>query len=70
MALADDLKAMNASFNDAINKVAAEIGDLKSQIKNSMTDTEVADIKAGFQATIDRLTALGADPVNPVPPTP
>lgn len=67
MALSDDLKALTAQIDAATTKVADRIGALTGQIKNSMTDDEVASVKAGLQAEIDRLVAIGADPANPVP---
>lgn len=67
MALSTDLKALTKAIDDATNVVATEITDLKSQIHNSMTDAEVADVKAGLQAQADRLSAIAADPANPVP---
>ena len=70
MAVSQDLKDLTAKIDDATNKIAAKIDALTQKITNSMTDQEVADVKAGLQAEIDKLTALGADPVNPVPPTP
>lgn len=57
-------------IDDATTAVANRIDKLSGQIKNSMTDEEVAQVKAAFQAEVDRLTALGADPVNPVPVVP
>jgi len=65
-----DLRDLSAKIDAATNDVAARIAVLSGQIANSMTDAEVAEVKAGFQATIDRLTVLGADPNNPVPPVP
>lgn len=70
MALSQDFKDLAKKIDDATNLVAGRISTLSGQIKNSMTDAEVADVKAGFQAEIDKLTALGADQTNPVPPNP
>jgi len=65
--VAQDLEALRAALDDATNKVAAEIATLKGQVKNSMTDAEVTALKAGLQASADRLNGLAADPMNPVP---
>jgi hypothetical protein len=70
MALADDLKAGIAKLDDETNQVAANIANLASRIKNSLTDQEVADIQAALTAESDRLTTLAKDPTNPVPPAP
>jgi len=70
MALADDLKAGIQKLNDDTDKVAANIAQLASRIKNTMTDQEVADIKAALTAESDRLGTLAQDPTNPVPPEP
>ncbi len=68
MALSQDLKDLTKAIDDATNKVAARIDALAAKISNSMTDAEVAEVKAGLQAEVDKLTALGQDPDNPVPP--
>jgi chromosome segregation ATPase len=84
MALADDLQAAIAQLNTETNanaasiaNVAALITSLASRITNSMTDQQVADIKAALTAQSalltaegTRLTTLAVDPTNPVPPTP
>ena len=67
MALSQDLKDLTKKIDDATNKIAARIDALMSRLTNSLTDTELADIKSGFQAEVDKLTALGSDPANPVP---
>lgn len=70
MAVAQELEALRVAVDNATNAVAARIDKLVQGLKNSMTDAELAAVKAGFQAEIDRLTALGQDPNNPVPPSP
>ncbi len=67
MAVADDLKAGIAALNAETDVIAALLTSLAGRIKNSMTDAEVADVKAALQAESDRLTTLGVDPTNPVP---
>ncbi len=70
MAVADDLKAGIAALNAETDVIAALLTSLAGRIKNSMTDAEVADVKAALQAESDRLTTLGVDPLNPVPSPP
>ena len=74
VALKDELQALITALNTATNSVADEIAKLKQQIADllanpdSITPEDKAAIEAGLQAQVDRLTALGADPANPVPP--
>lgn len=68
MALGQDIIDLAAKVDTATNLVATEITFLQSQIKNSMTDAEVATVKTNLQGLADRLTAMGTDPSNPVPP--
>lgn len=70
MALADDLKAGIAELDAETNAIATLLTSLGSRIKNSMTDQEVADIKAALKAESDRLKTLAVDPTAPVPPVP
>ncbi len=70
MALADDLKAAIAELDTETNAVAANIAQLASRITNSMSDADVAAIKAALSAESDRLTTLAKDPTSPVPPAP
>ena len=70
VALADDFKAGIAQLNTETNAVAALITALTSKITNSMSDADVATIKAGFATLSDRLTTLAVDPTQPVPPPP
>jgi len=67
MAIAKDIKDLTQKIDEATNAVAARLDGLGGQIKNAMTDAEVAEVKAGLQAEVDKLTALGQDPANPVP---
>jgi len=54
----DATKTLFAQLNDATNAVAARLARLMALSDN-------ADVKAGIQAEIDRLNAMGADPANP-----
>lgn len=69
-ALSQDFLDLAKKIDSATDAVATRIAALQTQIKNSMTDAEVAAVKTGLQAEIDRLTVLGQDPANPVPPAP
>lgn len=70
MGLATDMTNLIKAVDDATNTVAARIDRLSSRITNSMSDAEVADIKAQLAAESTRLTTLGQDPQNPVPVPP
>ncbi len=70
MALADDLKAGIAQLNTETTAIGALITKLAGEIKNGMTDAEVADVKASLTTLSDRLTSLAVDPTIPVPPAP
>lgn len=73
MSLKDDFDAALAKIDDATNAVSARLDRLSQQITNSMTDAQVADVKAKLAAESDRLSAMGKDPENPTPvpePTP
>ena len=76
MALKDELEALRVALDNATNQVATRIDNLKQQVMdllnnpNTITAQDKATVEAGFQAEIDRLTTLGADASNPVPPSP
>src|SRR5262245_1551041 len=55
-----DLDSLRQAIDAATNAVAQKIADLSSKTTNSMTDAEVAQIKADLQAEVDRLNALAA----------
>src|SRR5690242_290408 len=73
MALKDELEALRVALDNATNQVATRIDNLKQQVMdllnnpNTITPADKATVEAGFQAEIDRLTGLAADPANPVP---
>jgi len=54
---------MVAALDAATNEVASDLAALRDQVAN--LDPAVA---AQFQPILDRLTALGADPSDPIPP--
>ncbi len=70
MALSQDILDLSKKIDDATNVIAAKIAAQSAKIKNSMTDEEVAAVKTALQGEVDKLTALGQDPANPIPPTP
>lgn len=66
--VSQDLKDLSAKIDQATTEVANRIDRISQQLTNNMTDAELADVKASLQAEVDRLTVLGTDPNNPVPP--
>lgn len=60
-----DVKDIIDKFNVETTKISDKLDKL---IANAAGLT--ADEKAAFQVVADRLDAIGADPVNPIPPTP
>lgn len=65
--VAEELQAQIAALNTATNDVADLIQRLAGGIKNSMSDEELATVKAGFTAVTERLRGLAQDPANPTP---
>ena len=68
MSVGKDIIDLAGKIDTATNLVATELAFLQSQIKNSMTDAEVASVKTSLQGLAARLTAMGTDPNNPIPP--
>lgn len=68
MALAEDLAALRQQIDVETTRIATILQTLVERARNSLTDAEKAQNDADFQAVIDRLRAVGADPVNPIPP--
>lgn len=64
MPVSIDAAALISAFDVATDAIAARIAKLVA----SQTGLS-ADDKAAFQAEVDKLTALGKDQANPVPPT-
>lgn len=64
MAVSADAATLITEFDTATNGVAARIQRL---VNNPATGLS-ADDKAAFQAEIDKLTLMGQDPANPLPP--
>jgi len=66
MAISDKEQKLLDRFDAATTKIAAELKDLKDQVKNSGASTD--EIDAAFDAKIAQLEALGSDPNQPIPP--
>lgn len=64
MAVSPQTEELITKFDVATNAIATRIQNLVSN-----TPALSADDQAAFQAEIDKLTALGQDPNNPVPGT-
>jgi outer membrane biosynthesis protein TonB len=70
-ATTQQLNDLAAKFDTATNEVAKDLADLRAQITGGISAEDAAPLVAKLAATEARLTALGADPENPVPqPTP
>lgn len=54
-----------SQLDDATNEIASDLAALRDEVAAGDTGTA-----AKFQPLLDRLTALGQDPANPVPTTP
>lgn len=63
MPVSPQAAALISQFDDATNAIAARIAALVSAQPGIS-----ADDQAAFQAEVDKLKSLGADPNNPVPP--
>lgn len=68
MAIPADVQALLTQMDTATTAVGSRIAALVAQIAAGMSPADVADLKTKFQAEVDNLTALAADPNNPVPP--
>ena len=62
MAVSQDVATLITEFDTATNAIAARISKLMAA-----STTLSADDKTALQAEVDKLTALGQDPANPVP---
>lgn len=66
VALKDELTALATAFDKATTAVAGEIATLKQTIAdllanpNSITEADKTAVETQMQATIDKLTAMGA----------
>ena len=63
-----DFDTLLAAVNDATNAIAARIQKLLEIINaGGMTEAQEAEVKAGLEAAVAQLQALGQDPSDPVP---
>lgn len=69
-----DMEGLVSAMNDATNAIAAKIQALIDKLAGAadggLTADETAQVKAQLGTLKDQLTALGADPSNPVPEPP
>jgi len=64
-----ETKAVITALDTATNAIAARLQKLIDLAASNGSASE-AEIRAALQPEVDRLTALGQDPANAVPPTP
>lgn len=67
MAQFADIKALLPALNDATNAVAAKIQTLIDKLASEPSPAGVDEVAAQLTALKDTLTAMGADPTNPLP---
>ena len=74
MALKDEFTALVTALDTATNQVATQLAKMQTEITgllanpNSITNDDKVAVEAAFQTQIDRLTVMGKDPENPLPP--
>ena len=64
------LEDLTTALNNETNVLAAKLTSLQTSLATALANNQApsdADI-AALKAVSDRLTALGADPSNPIPP--
>lgn len=67
----DEFKAAIAKIDAETTRIAAKIDDLIAQLQTQgLTDSEEQQVFDDLGAVADRLRTVGADPDNPVPPSP
>lgn len=67
MSVTQELKDFAASIDTATTQIGTRIDGLQQRLTNSMTDAELADVRAAFKVEVDKLTAMGKDPADPLP---
>lgn len=67
MAAFDDIKDLLTKIDAATTDVGNVLKDLRDKVGVGMTQAQVDEIKGGLSAEIDKLTAMGKDPNNPIP---
>lgn len=68
MTTAKDLNDLMDKFDTATNEVASDLTRLRDEVANGISQADAAPFQARLTTAIDRLTVLGEDPQNPVPP--
>lgn len=67
MAIHPDLLHALEDIDTATNEVAAEIDELRQQVKIGMTAEDVEAVHARLHGQAERLRGVAKDPENPVP---
>lgn len=67
MTITAETTAVLQRLNDATNRVATVVNDIRAQIKTGMTTEEVASVDAQLADVASHMEAIAADPENPVP---
>jgi len=65
-----ETKQLVVELNDATNVLAAKLDTLIANAAEGLTKEEAVAHNAELTALRDHLRAMGADPANPLPPTP
>ncbi len=68
MAVGQDVLALMKNMDAATTRLGVDVAALVASVKNSMTDEEVANIKAAGLAIQANLEAIAASAENPTPP--
>lgn len=68
MSKATDIQQLVTEIDTATNEVASDLQRLRDQIAGGLTAAEAEGVVTQLDALKNRLTVLGQDPENPVPP--
>jgi predicted nucleic acid-binding Zn-ribbon protein len=68
MSKATDIQQLVTDINTATNEVASDLQRLRDQIAGGLSADEATTVVTQLDALKNRLTVLGQDPENPVPP--
>jgi len=67
MAAFEDITALLTAIDTETNLIAARIQSLIDQIGAGLTPAQAETIQIALQGEVAKLTALAADPTNPIP---
>jgi len=67
MAAFEDITALLTAIDNETNFIAARLQALIDQIGAGLTPAQAETIQIALQGEVAKLTALAADPTNPVP---